>query len=126
MPTIGFRSHKLARHPKVGATNVLTATLDAIDVHILQVLQKQGRLSNLELADRVGLSSSPCLRRVRRLEKDGWIEGYVAKINQKRVGLGVTAFVAVNIERHQNADAEAFTRAIGKLSEVISDRKSVV
>jgi Lrp/AsnC family leucine-responsive transcriptional regulator len=105
---------------KNDGANVLQDQLDAIDVHILQELQAHGRLTNLELADRVGLSSSPCLRRLRRLEEEGWIEGYSAKINQRKIGLGVTAFVSVNIERHQNTDAEAFMKSISKLPEVIA------
>ena len=102
------------------AIKLLELGLDAIDVRILQTLQENARLTNLELADRVGLSPSPCLRRVRRLEEGGWIEGYSARVNQKKIGLGVTAFVSVNIERHQNADAEAFMRSISKLPEVIA------
>ena len=97
-----------------------TTSLDSIDVQILDVLQKEGRLTNLELADRVGLSPSPCLRRVRRLEEEGYIEGYSARLSLKKVGLGVTAFVRVNIERHRDADAEVFLRAVKKIPEIIS------
>src|SRR3954464_11505060 len=62
--------------------------LDAIDCRIITALQANGRLSNIELAEKVGLSASPCLRRVRRLEKDGYIEAYRAALQRNRVGLG--------------------------------------
>jgi|SRR5215813_2523317 len=94
--------------------------LDEIDRHILEVLQVDGRLTNLELAERVGLSPSPCLRRLRRLEQQGIIEGYSARLNRERLGLGVTAFVSVNIERHHDADAEGFMKAIRRIPEVVS------
>jgi len=99
---------------------LLEVGLDSIDVHILQTLQENARLSNTELAEMIGLSSSACSRRLRRLEEEGWIEGYSAKINARKIRLEVTAFVSVNIERHQNADAEAFMRSIRKLPEVIA------
>ena len=97
-----------------------TTLLDEIDIRILVTLQSHARLTNLELAERVGLSASPCLRRVRRLEEDGFIEGYAARLNREKIGLGVVAFVRVNIERHTNADANAFIKAVSKLPEVIA------
>ena len=66
--------------------------LDAIDRRIISTLQENGRLSNVELADRVGLSPSPCLRRVRRLERQGYIEAYRAVLQRRLVGLGLTEF----------------------------------
>ncbi len=99
---------------------MLTTLLDALDIRILATLQAQARLTNLELAERVGLSASPCLRRVRRLEEDGFIEGYAARLNREKIGLGVVAFVRVNIERHTNSDANAFIKAVSKLPEVIA------
>ena len=94
--------------------------LDSIDTNILESLQTNGRLTNLELAERVGLSPSPCLRRVRRLEEDGIIEGYRACLNRERMGFGVVAFVRVNIERHRDADAELFMKEVSMLPEVLS------
>jgi len=94
--------------------------LDSIDVSILEQLQNNGRLTNLELANEVGLSPSPCLRRLRRLEKEGLIKGYHASLNREVIGLDITAFVRVNIERHRGGEAEAFTKAVTKLPEVIS------
>ena len=67
--------------------------LDAIDRRIVSALQADGRLSNVELADKVGLSPSPCLRRVRRLEREGYIDGYRAALRRDRVGLGLSVFV---------------------------------
>lgn len=75
-------------------------TLDAIDRHILLELQEDGRLTNQELADRVGLSPSPCLRRVRALEQAGVIAGYRARVSQESVGLNITAFVRLKLASH--------------------------
>jgi Lrp/AsnC family leucine-responsive transcriptional regulator len=95
-------------------------TLDAIDARILAALQSRGRLTNLELAERVGLSPSPCLRRVRRLEDAGLIEGYSARLNRQKVGLGLTAFITVNMERNRESDATKFREAVMQMPEVIS------
>jgi Lrp/AsnC family leucine-responsive transcriptional regulator len=94
--------------------------LDAIDRRILENLQRDGRLTNLDLAERVGLSPSPCLRRVRRLEAEGLIESYGARLDRKKVGLGLTAFVSVNIERHAAAEAEVLRNAMMAMPEVIA------
>jgi len=94
--------------------------LDELDIRILATLQSDARLTNLELAERVGLSASPCLRRVRRLEEDGFIEGYSARLNREKIGLDVVAFVRVNIERHNNTDTNAFMKTVSKLPEVIA------
>ncbi len=94
--------------------------LSAADLRILRVLQQEGRISNVELAERVGMSPSPCLRRVKRLEQDGVIKGYAAVIDPKVVGLGVEAFAQVNIERHTDADATAFREAVAALDEVVA------
>jgi Lrp/AsnC family leucine-responsive transcriptional regulator len=94
--------------------------LDAIDSRILAALQADARLSNLELADRVGLSASPCLRRVRRLERDGYIEGYRAMLQRERIGLGLTVFLGVKIDGHANERATAFEEAVVAMPEVIA------
>jgi len=94
--------------------------LDAIDCRIVAALQADGRLSNVELADRVGLSPSPCLRRVKRLEREGYIEAYRASLQRSRVGLGFTVFVDVKIEGHANERAEAFQDAIVAMPEVVA------
>lgn len=94
--------------------------LDPIDCRIIVALQADGRLSNLELAERVGLSPSPCLRRVKRLERDGYIEGYRAVLERNRVGLGLTVFVGVKIDGHANERAEAFQEAILAMPEIVA------
>lgn len=96
------------------------AKLDEFDIKILEILQSEGRLTNVELADRIGLSPTPCLRRVRRLESEGIIEGYHAKINRSKVGLGLTVFVEAKLERQQRAEAEQFRDVIRSLPEVVS------
>src|SRR3954453_2607959 len=93
--------------------------LDAIDCRIITALQANGRLSNIELAEKVGLSGSPCLRRVRRLEKDGYIEAYRAALQRNRVGLGFSVFIGVKIDGHAN-DRAVFERSVVALPEVIS------
>lgn len=73
--------------------------LDAIDRRILAILQENGRLSNQEIAERVNLSPSPCLRRMRRLEETGVITGYVARLDPKKLGLDLLAYVSVRLEK---------------------------
>jgi Lrp/AsnC family transcriptional regulator, leucine-responsive regulatory protein len=94
--------------------------LDAIDCRIVAALQADGRLTNLELAARVGLSPSPCLRRVKRLERDGYIETYRAMLQRNRLGLGLTVFVGVKIGGHANVEAEAFQEAVVAMAEVVA------
>jgi Lrp/AsnC family leucine-responsive transcriptional regulator len=94
--------------------------LDAIDRRIVSELQADARLSNVELADRVGLSPSPCLRRVKRLEKDGYIEGYRAALRRERIGLGLCVFLAVKIDGHANERALTFETAVTAMPEVVA------
>ena len=94
--------------------------LDAIDRRIIAALQADGRLSNVELADRVGLSPSPCLRRVKRLEREGYIEAYRVMLQRSCVGLGFTVFVDVKIEGHANERADAFQEAIVAMPEIVA------
>ena len=82
--------------------------LDRAEREILALLQRDGRMSNVELAERVGLSESPCFRRVRRLEDSGLIQGYSARLDQRRLGLQVTAFVQVSLEKQDDAKQRAF------------------
>jgi Lrp/AsnC family transcriptional regulator, leucine-responsive regulatory protein len=94
--------------------------LDAIDHRIVAALQADGRLSNVDLADKVGLSPSPCLRRVKRLEREGYIEGYRAALRRERVGLSFSVFVGVKIEGHANERALLFEKAVAAMPEVIA------
>ena len=93
--------------------------LDRVDRALLQALQREGRITNSELAARVHLSESACLRRVRGLESDGLIEGYGAVINQQRAGCGVDVFVSITLERQERTDLAAFEQAVRRVPEVM-------
>jgi Lrp/AsnC family transcriptional regulator, leucine-responsive regulatory protein len=93
--------------------------MDDVDRAILAVLEKDGRISNADLAERVGLSPSPCLRRVRRLEETGVIRGYRALVDPAVVGRGLRVFAGVRLVRHARADVVAFERAVVRLPEVV-------
>jgi Lrp/AsnC family leucine-responsive transcriptional regulator len=93
--------------------------VDDVDRSILAVLEKDGRISNADLAARVGLSPSPCLRRVRRLEETGAILGYRALVDPAAVGRGLRVFAGVRLVRHARADVAAFERAVIRLPEVV-------
>ncbi|HYE49927.1 MAG TPA: Lrp/AsnC family transcriptional regulator [Azospirillaceae bacterium] len=95
------------------------SSLDSADLRILDALQRNGRLSNVDLAEKVGLSPSPCLRRVKDLEEDGYIQGYAAILDRRKLGLGVVAFVEVKIDQNAEGDA-VFRRAVGQIPEVVS------
>jgi DNA-binding Lrp family transcriptional regulator len=86
----------------------LKADLDAIDWNILKELQENGRMTNVELARRVGISAPPCLRRVKRLEETGIIQGYRALLNAPSLGLDVVAFCLVGLHRQSDAELKAF------------------
>ncbi len=94
--------------------------MDRIDRSILERLQKNGRLSTAEIADSVNLSPSPCARRIKRLEQDKIIIGYQAKISRNSVNLGMTVFVHVNLNSHQETDLEYFEKIITGLPQVIN------
>jgi Lrp/AsnC family leucine-responsive transcriptional regulator len=94
--------------------------LDAIDRRILVELQADARLTNVELAARVGLSASPCIRRLKRLERDGVIEGYRTTLDRAKLGLGLTIYVGIKVERHHDAEAVAFEEAVRALPSVVS------
>ena len=94
--------------------------LDNLDRRILDALQRNAKLSNVQLAEEVGLSPSPCLRRVRLLEEAGVIRGYHAQLDRSKAGLGLTVFVGVKVERHHDESANAFRAAVIDSPEVIS------
>jgi DNA-binding Lrp family transcriptional regulator len=100
-------------------TQFSAESLDRYDRSILQILQREGRLANSELAERVNLSESACLRRVRALEASGLIEGYTALLNQQKAGLGVNVFVSITLERQERADMAAFEQAVRTVPEVM-------
>jgi Lrp/AsnC family leucine-responsive transcriptional regulator len=93
--------------------------LDGYDRRILEALQEDGRLSNQDLADRIGLSPSPCLRRVRRLEEAGLIGAYRALLNARALGLNLMAFIQISMDRHTPERFENFERHIGDYPEVL-------
>ena len=95
-------------------------TLDKFDLAILEQLQADGRLTNTELAQRVGLSPAPCWRRVRALEEAGFITGYRAVIDRRKIGLGVLAFVRLDAERNTGDATRLLEDAIRQLPEVTS------
>ncbi len=93
--------------------------LDRIDLKILAQLQRTGRITNVELADAVGLSPSPCLTRVKRLEKAGFIGGYSAQINLDKLGEMLTVFTEVTLTEHRAGDFSRFETKIRKLDEIV-------
>jgi DNA-binding Lrp family transcriptional regulator len=95
-------------------------TLDKFDVAILQELQADARLTNAELAQRVGLSAAPCWRRVRALEEAGYIKGYRAEIDRHRIGLGVLAFVRLDADKNTGERTREMEEAIKKIPEIVS------
>ncbi len=93
--------------------------LDRYDRRILEALQQDGRISNQELADRIGLSASPCLRRVRALEESGLILGYRALLDARRLGLTLLALVHISMDRHTPERFAHFDAAVSELPEVL-------
>jgi len=93
--------------------------LDRYDSQILNILQTDGRISNQELADRIGLSPSPCLRRVRALEEGGLIVGYRALLDAKALGLTLTALIHISMDQHTPERFSAFEAAVAGIPEVM-------
>ncbi len=93
-------------------------TLDDIDYKIIHELQNEGRLTNQALSDRVGLSPSPCLKRLKALEKSGYITGYTALIDQKRYGLPVTIFLRIKLGNHTEEAVKNFEHSIRHIDAV--------
>jgi Lrp/AsnC family leucine-responsive transcriptional regulator len=96
------------------------STMNRTDRRLLEILQRDGRLTNLELSSRVNLSPSACLRRVRALEEAGVIRSYAALLDAKRVGLGLLAFVNVKLEKRGRMPTDAFARAVKDWPEVLA------
>lgn len=94
--------------------------LDPFDCDILRILQEEGRLPNADLAERIHLSATPCLRRVKALQERGVILGYQARLDRARVGLGLTVLVGVKVDGHRDANATAIQEAFLAMPEVIS------
>ena len=92
--------------------------LDAIDRQILAILQRNARISNAELAEQVNLSPTPCLRRLRKLERDGWIGHYTAVLDEKKLGFQIAALVSVKLEKNTKKNGEIFEYALLNLPQV--------
>jgi Transcriptional regulators len=97
----------------------ITMELSAIDRKILRALQEDGRMTIQAVAEGVGLSASPCLRRIRQMERAGIIAGYSAVVDQKAVGLPVSVFISIKLERQRSRELDAFAAAIGRWPEVM-------
>jgi len=94
--------------------------IDQADLRILSELQQEARLTNVELAERIHLSPSPCLRRTKRLEEAGIIRGYRADLDRDKVGLGLTVFVEIKVDRHSRQNADELAQALAAMPEVVS------
>jgi len=94
--------------------------LDRMDVRILRTLSGDGRISWRDLAERIGLSLTPTLRRVKRLESEGYIDGYTAILNEEKIAGRISVFVSVTMERQAEATMSAFETAVQKLPQVVS------
>src|SRR3954470_14845462 len=97
---------------KAKLSMVMKVELDAIDIKILRELQRDGRITNVELAERVGISAPPCLRRVRKLEEAGIIEGYHALLNGPKLGYDLVAFCMVGLKRQSDAELKGFANRV--------------
>jgi Lrp/AsnC family transcriptional regulator, leucine-responsive regulatory protein len=98
----------------------LAVSLDDIDRRILAVLEREGRIAMVDLAEKVGLSATPCLRRVKRLEAEGIIDRYAAVIDRAKLGQGLQAFVQVSLADHAEETVAAFQRALLARPEVVN------
>ncbi len=95
-----------------------TASLSRIDQRILRLLERDGRLSHTELARQVGLTTTPCKERVKRLEREGYIKGYHAKLNPEKLGRGLVVFVQITLQRTSGDAFSEFTDAIKDIPEI--------
>lgn len=93
--------------------------MDKIDIKILDILQKNGNIHNQELADKIALSPSPCLRRVKQLEAEGYIDRYVALINSEKIGINLTILVLVGLSSHDPKIMNKFESSMKSLPEVV-------
>jgi len=97
-----------------------TRLFSLADIKILKHLQQAGRITNQELADKVGMATSPCWRRVKQLEESGVIAGYQAVLDRRKLGLGILAFIRVKIDSHSEEEAQHFERQVAALEPVIA------
>ena len=114
-----FSRQRTGRTTGVSAVKNGTPRLDARDIKILSILQREGRLSKAALAERVNLSSTPCWERLHRLEQAGIIESYGAQISLKAFGPVTVVFVEISIENHRSEDFQRFEQAIAEVPEIV-------
>lgn len=100
--------------------NMPKASLDEFDLKILASVQRNARITVLDLAKEVGLSPKPCTRRLKRLEESGVISGYIALCDRESLGWGVSVFVRINLERHSGEAFDAFEKAVTEYSQVVA------
>jgi Lrp/AsnC family transcriptional regulator of ectoine degradation len=93
--------------------------LDAIDIKILAALQREGRITKIALAEKVGLSPTPCWERLKRLEKAGFIKGYRAEIDLAKLGSATTVLVEITLKQHRFEDFQTFERAVRQIPEIV-------
>jgi Lrp/AsnC family leucine-responsive transcriptional regulator len=93
-------------------------TLDKTDLHILKVLQLNGRITNLELSQTIGLSPAPTLERVKKLEKSGIIKSYHARVDEAKLGMGIKALMLITLTRHTEGIVDNFKKQIGSIEEI--------
>ncbi len=94
--------------------------LDQVDIRLLRALQADGRLSNAKLAEQLAISETPCWRRLKRLETEGFIQSYQANLNRKKLGYGVVAFVQVTLGNHAGEEPLQFEQLVTTLPEILS------
>ncbi|HEY9561189.1 MAG TPA: Lrp/AsnC family transcriptional regulator [Anseongella sp.] len=97
----------------------MSAHLDKIDLHILRLLQKDGRITNLQLSNEVGLSPAPTLERVRKLENNGYIKSYHAAVNEEALGFGIKTFIQITVNLNMPDSRNNFIRKISEIDEVV-------
>lgn len=95
-------------------------TLNQIDIKLLTALQEDGRITNQALAEQVGMSASPCWRRVKQLEEEHYIQGYRAVLDRRKIGLGVMVFIRIKIDRHSETEAQKFEQEVMQLEDVVA------
>ncbi len=96
----------------------MAAELDKIDLQILKILQQNGRITNLQLSNEIGLSPAPTLERVRKLENSGYILSYHALVDEEKLGLGIKTFIEVSLDFHKNNTIQIFLEEIQEIKEI--------
>jgi Lrp/AsnC family leucine-responsive transcriptional regulator len=96
----------------------MASELDKIDLHILKILQENGRITNLQLSTEIGLSPAPTLERVRKLENSGFIQSYHALVNEEKVGLGIKTFIQIQLDFHKNNTIQVFLEEVKAIKEI--------